>query len=172
MDLSILGAGFPGISPVWGASLAEAAGVSLEDKGHVAPKDCQVDGSFDAVHSLRWPPTTAQIRRTWADPDESVEHGAYGIAALLVATHTELEVVERSRKGTGFDYWLGRKGEASTLFQQTARLEVSGIGRGTNASVNARVKAKLQQTSVSDGALPAYVVVVEFGTPRARVVKK
>src|ERR1035438_522994 len=34
-------------------------------------------------------------------------------------------VVLRSRKGTGFDYWLGKGGDAA--FAAKARLEVSGI---------------------------------------------
>jgi hypothetical protein len=172
MDISALHAGFPGISPEWGASLAQAASVSLEAQGHIAPRECIVYGSVSALHDLTWPATTDQIRRTWNDIDEAVEHGAYGMAALLVAEHTDLEVVERSRKGTGFDYWLGPKGVESGLFQQAARLEVSGIGRGDESAVNSRVKKKLEQTAVSDGLLPAYVVVVEFGTPCARVIRK
>lgn len=172
MDIAALHAGFPGITPEWGASLAQAASVSLEAQGHVAPKDCDVEGSVSARHALTWPTTNDQIRRTWNDIDEAVEHGAYGMAALLVAEHTELEVVERSRKGTGFDYWLAPKGDDSALFQRAARLEVSGIGRGDDSAVNSRVKTKLQQTTISDGTLPAFVVVFEFGTPRARVVQK
>ena len=172
MDLSVLNAGFPGISPEWGASLAQAASVSLEVRGHAPPKECQVDGSIEAIHNLLWPAVTDQIRRTWGDLDEAVEHGAYGMAALLVAAHTELEVVERSRKGTGFDYWLGQKGENSDLFQRTARMEVSGIGKGGDSVVATREKEKIEQTSMSDGLLPAYIVIVEFGTPRARVVVK
>jgi hypothetical protein len=172
MDISALHAGFPGISPEWGASLAQAASVSLEAQGHVPPRECAVEGSITALHALTWPTTTDQIRRTWNDLDEAVEHGAYGVAALLVAEHTDLEVVERSRKGTGFDYWLGPKGDDSALFQKAARLEVSGIGNGDDSAVNARVKKKLKQTTVSDGTLPAYIVVVEFGTPRAHVTQK
>ena len=172
MDISALCAGFPGISPVWGASLAEAASVSLETNGHAPPSTCDVDGEVTASHELSWPPIDDQIRRTWGDLDEAVEHGAYGLAALLVAEHTDLEVVERSRKGKGFDYWLGPKGEDTLLFQRTARLEVSGIGRGDESAVTARVKKKLKQISVSDGQLPGYVVIVEFGSPRARVIKK
>ena len=131
-----------------------------------------MDGTVTGIHALSWPPVTDQIRRTWGDLEEAVEHGAYGMAALLVAEHTEYEVVERSRKGKGFDYWLGPKGEDSGLFQRTARLEVSGIGRGDESAVAARVKKKLKQISVSDGTLPGYIVIVEFGSPRARVIKK
>lgn len=172
MDISVLNVGFPGISPAWGASLAEAASVSLEVQGHKSPQACSVEGSVQAVHDLTWPATTRQIMRTWADSDEAVEHGAYGMAALLVHEHTELVVVERSRKGTGFDYWLGRKNEEADLFQKTARLEVSGIGKGDASAVTSRVNAKMKQTTVSDGTLPAYIVVFEFGTPTARVQTK
>jgi hypothetical protein len=49
---------------------------------------------------------------------------------------------------------------------------VSGIRQGDAAKIASRLKQKREQTAPSDGALPAYIVVVEFGTPRAQVVKK
>jgi hypothetical protein len=59
---------------------------------------------------------------------------------------------------------------ADNLFQGKARLEVSGILRGTTRRINSRIKARMGQTRQSDNlALTAYVVVVEFGTPRAKV---
>jgi len=172
MDLSTLSDGFPGISPAWGECLAQAASVCLEGRGHQSPKDCRVDGAYHGVHRLEWLKTSAQVRRTWADPDEAVEYGACGMAALLVADHTDLVVVERSRKGKGFDYWLGPRNEDPELFQKVARLEVSGIGSGSDSEIGARVKQKMTQTTVSDGTLPAYIVVFEFGAPQARMVTK
>jgi hypothetical protein len=77
-------------------------------------------------------------------------------------------VIQRSRKGTGFDYWLGD--ESYMPFESKARLEVSGIRNGDQKVVTARVRAKLMQTEVSDvTSLPAYIVVVEFGHPVAEV---
>lgn len=172
MDLSQLHSGFPGITPVWGESLSEAARICLEAQALAGPCHYPVDGDITASHTLTWPSTTDQMRRAWNDLDEAAEHGAYGMAALIIAEHTSYEVVERSRKGTGFDYWLGLKGEDTEMFQHTARLEVSGINRGDDSAVKARVKKKLIQTSVTDGVLPAYVIVVEFSTPRARVILK
>ena len=54
-------------------------------------------------------------------------------------------------------------------FTEKARLEVSGIRTGSNSTVSARVEQKLRQISVSSGNLPGIVVVVEFGTPLARM---
>jgi hypothetical protein len=42
---------------------------------------------------------------------------------------TDYTIVERACKGTGFDYWLGD--EDDDLFQWKARLEISGILKGT-----------------------------------------
>lgn len=120
---------------------------------------------------MAWPRTNDQARREWADPEEATEHGAVGIAILLVDRLTDYHIVQRSFKGTGFDYWLGPKN--SRAFQGTARLEVSGIRSGEKAEVEKRVSQKCAQTKRSDNlGLPAFVVIVEFGTPVAVVVKR
>jgi len=172
LQLTSLAEGCTGITPACGESLAQAASVSLEAQGHQSPQLMIVDGSISHRHVVAWGAVDDQMRRCWNDLEEAAEHGAYGIAALVVAEHTTFEVVERSRKGTGFDYWLGPKGGDDTLFQRAARLEVSGIQRGDSSAVNARVRRKLKQTEPSDGVLPAYVIVVEYGTPLVRIADK
>ncbi len=74
-------------------------------------------------------------------------------------------------KGFGFDFWIGSANDASTLFQRKARLEVSGIRKGTKSTIQSRVNMKLKQIAPSDAVAPGYVAVVEFGTPRSRVVQ-
>ncbi|MDX2098874.1 MAG: hypothetical protein SFW36_13950, partial [Leptolyngbyaceae cyanobacterium bins.59] len=95
------------------------------------------------------------------------EQAAYGIAFLLILQLTNLTVIERARKGTGFDYWLGAQNASAPLpFQRMARLEVSGIRKGNRGQIQARVKQKMEQTRVSDAqGLPAYIIVVEFSQP-------
>ena len=111
------------------------------------------------------------MRRCWADLEFTTEQGAYGIAAVLMPTLTGLRFLERTRKGTGFDYWLGS--EDDLLFQKKARLEVSGLRKGDEPEIRSRVKRKKEQTKRSDGvALPAYILIVEFGKPQSRVVKR
>ena len=60
------------------------------------------------------------------------------------------------------------------MFQHSARLEVSGIfddKKGTE--FNLRFKGKKIQTTKSDiTLLPAYVVIVEFKTPKAKYGKR
>ena len=73
-----------------------------------------------------------QARRTWNDTDEAAEHGAYGVAALLVDKLTDYTVWERAKKGKGYDFWLRRKGDqGGVLLQGAARMEVSVIGPGS-----------------------------------------
>ncbi len=87
---------------------------------------------------------------------------------------TLLTIIERSIKGKdfGFDFWLGSIDEPDILFQRKARLEVSGIRKSSERIVQSRVKMKLEQISPSDTLSPGYVCVVEFGTPRTRIVEK
>lgn len=95
---------------------------------------------------------TDQIRRTWNDIEEATEWGATGLAFVVILQHTEYTVINCSRRGTGFDYWLGHKEAAEKLvFQNEARLEVSGMLREEKDSrIKQRVREKLDQTARSD----------------------
>ena len=172
LKLADLKLGTPGITPAFGEGLAEAAGVCLEERKHSSPTPMQISGEALGSAILEWKPTSDQMRRCWNDDEVATEHGAYGIAALLVPRITNLQVVERSKKGTGFDYWLGTSAETETLFQNKARLEVSGIRTGPETIIASRVRKKLEQTEISDAALSAVVIVVEFSGPQSRVAKR
>lgn len=175
ITLEDLSRGMPGITPKFGASLAEAATICLEGQRHCSGVQMKVDGDYDHNLEVHWQPVEdpEQVRRCWADPEVTTEHGAYGVASLLVFALTNWTIVARSRKGTGFDYWLGPKGDTDPLFQNKIRLEVSGIANGTLPDIGARVRQKLKQVERSnETALPAVVAVVEFGSPRSRLVKK
>lgn len=175
LDVDALAAGLPGISPRFGAALAEAAVVCLESQSHASGVGMSVNGDFARELSLEWLPQSDpdQIRRSWADEQECTEYGACALAALLVVELTPWTVVERARKdGGGFDYWLGPQDKASPLFQGKGRLEVSGIAQGSASTIEGRVALKVRQTYKSVATrLPAIVVVIEFGTPFTRMVK-
>lgn len=168
LNLSDLANGLPAISPAFGQYLAEAGAVCLESQGHANGQELSVQGIHSQVYPLRWPEVTDQMERCLNDPEVATEHGAVGIAVLLMKCLIGYAVIQRSRKGTGFDYWLGD--ETDMPFQNKARLEVSGIRNGDQKTVKTRVRQKLMQAKVSDETrLPAYVVVVEFGQPLAEV---
>ncbi len=152
--------------------MAEAAQVCLEDQAHATGTLMGVDGDYRGAFSLVWDDVTGQMRRCYADERPATEHGAYGIAILLILQTAGLTVVERARRGTGYDFWLGPENGPEPLFQRKARLEVSGIRKGLDRELDSRVKEKLKQTEKSSDLIPGFVVVVEFGRPKSRVVSK
>lgn len=130
-----------------------------------------VNGDLTGDFLLNWSPIPPDALRSWQDEQHTTEQGACAVAVLLADQELDFRVIRTSARGTGFDYWMG---DANTeLFQDKARLEVSGIRRGTNSQIRQRVRQKLQQTMKSDSSrLPVYVVVVEFGQPRAQVKER
>ena len=175
LDLNELKQGMPAITPAYGEALAEAAGVCLESQGHIQGVELRIIGYVSNLYILYWPTITDQTRRAWNDLQESTEFGATAIAVLLSKKEIGYSVIERSVKGTGIDYWLGGD-DGAPPFQNKARLEISGIlkasGNNAERAVKTRVNQKLRQTELSDGSLPAYVIVVEFGSPLAEVQKR
>jgi hypothetical protein len=149
-------------------SLAQACAVCLEEMGHSRGVLLRVEGTFQATFILDWNfPSTEAMRRYWNDLEEATEQGACGLAILLLRALCGYTVVERARKGTGFVWWLGTEDD---LFQAKARLEVSGLLRGSSRRLNSRVADRRKQTKRSSASgLVAFIVVSEFGTPRSKV---
>ena len=181
----------PGVDRSKGNDLAKAAVVCLENQQHKPGVQMTIRGALSKIHTVFWPPSSPQGRRTRADLQEATEDGAAAIAILLTRREVGHTVILRSHKTTGIDYWLGDcDGTSVSAAEQRmteelqilledddlivrGRLEVSGILHGDDGDIASRSKAKLNQTarSVSSG-LPAYVIVVEFGRPIAEVTRK
>jgi hypothetical protein len=170
LDLRELSRGTPGITPVFGNALAEAASVCLENQHHTSGVQLIIDGSFTTKYILNWISPEQRTFTTWGDEEVTTEYGAYGIAFLLIFNLTDMTILERSIKGTGFDFWIGYGSEESGLFQNKARLEVSGIRQGNPSTVDARVKQKIKQIRRDNPSLNNYVIVVEFSKPMSKVI--
>jgi hypothetical protein len=170
LNLNELEKGLPAITPAFGKALAEAGGVCLESQGHTQGQQIKIKGDFSNEYSLIWPAVTSQALRCWNDPEVTTEHGAVAIAVLLAKKEIGFSVIERSRKGTGFDYWLGE--ESDFPFENKAWLEISGIRKGNEHSIRARIQKKKRQTDQSDGVLLGFIIVVEFSQPVAELRKK
>ncbi|SRR6266498_2705974 len=172
LDLSKLDNGLPGITPRWGCFLSEASSTCLVSQKHGLGVEMKVLGSQKAQFKIYWnSQVQSQAFAAWNDEQELTEYGACGIAIMLVLELTGYTVIQRAKKGTGVDYWLGYK-ESERPFENSARLEVSGILKGDDSDVKGRVKKKIKQTEPSDGPLPAIVVVVEFGKPISHLQQK
>jgi hypothetical protein len=160
----------PGLTSACGTMLSEAAAVCLEHRSHGVGVQLQLVGmKRDGLH-LSWAVVDDQQRRAHGDMQEATEHGACGIAILVLRELTGMVVVERSRKGPGFDYWLGQDSDDdSLLFSGLCRLEVSGLLSGTSAQIASRVRAKRDQIKPSNHLAPGYIAIVEFGAPTAHI---
>ncbi|MBK8236116.1 MAG: hypothetical protein IPK74_11200 [Deltaproteobacteria bacterium] len=162
--------GHAGLTSAGATALVEAAEVCLDHHGHRSGVSLHVRlaTAKPVAHPLEFTKPTPTARRANHDLQDAVEAGAIAVAVAWLMAETDYRVVQRSRKGTGFDYWLGH-----TPATFDARLEVSGILRGDEPRVAARLATKLDQMTRSDGGgLPGYAVVVEFGAPRASVGEK
>ena len=172
LDLNNLCNGdIPAISPSVGACFAEAGGVCLEQNGHDRGKTLSVRGYRHNRHTLSWPLITSQSLASWNDLEQATEFGAVAVAVMVAKAEIGYEILRQSRKGTGFDYWIGSASDEG--FVDKAGLEISGILNGDDRTIKARVKEKLTQTEQSDQSqLEMYVIVVEFGRPLAEVQLK
>lgn len=170
LDLASLSKGVPALTPAMGTVHAECAAICLDEQGHKREVELSVGHKQPRNYRLKRKNVTQQMKRTHNDLDDAVEFAACGVAILLVRDLTGLTVVERSWKGTGFDYWLGKDNRSRLPFQKMARLEVSGIRKGTKSQIASRIKQKVDQTKKSDSTgFDAYAVVVEFSRPHAQV---
>ena len=179
LELRKLATGEVGITPAFGAAIAEAAGVCLESQSHIAERTFLTIKSFspssdllERQAQLTWPTVTLQALQCWKDETSATEHGAVAVAILVVQNILGKKVVERSYRGTGFDYWLGETNESDDLFEKKERLEISGIRAGDPSVLRRRIAEKEKQTQRSDGIYPAIVIVIEFGQPLGHISRR
>jgi hypothetical protein len=168
-----LGNGMAGLTSACGTMMAECAAVCFEDRSHSPGVSLKVRGIVAKHFSVHWQAVTEDQQRCYNDLPWATEMGAYAVAILVVKELTGKTVIERSKKGTGFDYWLGDVDEDELLFANKARLEVSGILHGSDSEIAGRMKQKTSQVKLSDDlGRMAYVAVIEFSHPVAQVEMK
>lgn len=125
------------------------------------------------MFTVLFPDVTEQMRRCWNDREYTTEQAAYGVAILLAQHLTDLTVVERSRRGTGFDYWLGSCLKLDNRpFEKAIRLEISGIRRGSQQQARTRAKLKVVQVEPTNKLAPAFIIVIEFSQPLAWTIRQ
>lgn len=145
----------------------EACLACLDSCNHTSGVEFNTSGSYPSTGKLSWQTQyDTQTARGWQDLQEATEYGATAIAILSAHNHSGWQFLERSAKGTGFDYWLGDENNVG-LFQYKARLEISGILRQSKANtLLKRTAQKANQTKQSSGTgLPAHICVTAFDSP-------
>lgn len=132
------------LSAIRCADFSEAVAVCLDSQSHISGKTVIVEGDLEGQFQLVWSKVTQQMKDSRNDMDDTVESGAYCLAMLVIEKLTNLQVTKQSQKRTGFGYWLGDNQNEG--MQGHARLEVSGILKGTKSQINQRLKEKVEQT--------------------------
>ena len=158
--------------PAVGAYFSEASALCFADQFHESGIELKVGGVNRSFYVYWDCQITDQTRRSFADQDELTELGAVGVAILLILEiQSELTILSRSAKGTGFDYWLCNKEQQIPFSKGAARLEISGImTRNEKNNIKYRLKNKIKQIQQSDDSgLPAYIVIVEFSVPESHI---
>lgn len=153
----------PAIGESRAPGFVEAAGLCLTSEGHKTgiALDLRQDGKTSRV-ALRWS-IRKGAARSW-DDIEATADGAVAVGLSLVRHTMGLDALDRGRIPSGFDYWLGTPDGALT-----AVVEISGIRRGNERQIAARLRDKKQQIGNNHGRLTAYALIVEFSRPRADV---
>lgn len=168
INLEELRQGIPGFTEAAGSFLAEAVSYCLYKSGHESGVFL-VSNDEEKKIRINWDRELSKdIESTWKDEQELVEFAAAGIAlplALLLTSYTD---IQRAKKGSRADFWLGRKDENGFPILE-ALLEVSGIMKENDGNtIKTRVTQKKRQIKKTPyGNLPAYVIVIEFSQPKA-----
>jgi hypothetical protein len=161
-----------GLTRAAGAFLSESAKFCLFKNNHPDPVTLKITGDTETSGVFEWSrfPDGKAAERTYGNHGEAAEDGACAVAIVVVTQLEDFSAVAKSPIGTGMDYWITGDDDAEIFL---ARLEVSGIFKGSSSHIGSRLGTKLEQTKASDDTrLPAYAAVVEFGSPEIRVCKR
>lgn len=168
VDLERLKKGIMGLSPEICSFYMQACTICLETQNHKTGVEMLKSNDKKAKFTLNWKKNKDKTKKGWRDMQEATEYGATAIALLMAEKYSGFSSVERSAKGTGFDYWLGEDDDIVGIFQNKARLEISGIlEESGNNTIENRVKSKIKQTERSNNlGLNAHICVTEFKNPK------
>ena len=159
--------------------MAEAIAFCLTMQGFESGISLKIEGDFTEIFQVIWSDIIDEgIKKSWQDWKEATEEGAMGLSILVLMELTAYNYFERSHQTTGYDFWLDiikdddwRNIERKKL----AKLEISGIWKATKSNtVNMRISQKIKQVEKVklEVNLPIIVSVIEFGTPKVKLIKK
>lgn len=109
--------------------------------------------------TLEWTPATTREHRAWANMNDAVEAGAYGVAIATIEALYGWFAIARAETLTGADYYVGAVGAD---LESAFRLEISGSDVAGPTELRLRLARKLQQASAGRSVLPALACVVGF----------
>ena len=119
------------------------------------------------VVKAEWEACDDRLKGAWANEIDATEAGAYGLSLAAAEIGRGLLAIRRAETSTGADYYVAPKGTPADDLEGWLRLEVSGVDKGDETLVKARLRRKLEQARAGESNLPALAAVVGF---RARLI--
>lgn len=152
----------PGLTQAIGDSYTEAARVCL-DRHHTSPIEISIQTVAARCEAVtRWERANDRERGAWANEIDTTEAGAYGIALAAVELVEGMVAVRRAETRTGADYYIAPPNTQTDDLESWLRLEVSGVDRGDNLTLQQRLEQKIRQALDGQSNLPALAAVVGF----------
>jgi hypothetical protein len=151
-----------GITVSGAGALFENACVCL-DRHHTSPTQFEiVDGKAQIRTTVEWDTPGSRIKAAYANNIDATEAGGYAcvIAAVELARH--LYAVRRAETATGADYYLNPINQQVEDLEGCLRLEVSATDSPARATVDRRLKEKIEQIKKGKSNLPAIAGVIGF----------
>src|SRR5574337_655507 len=162
LPLDDLSARHPGLTKPIGNGYLEAAAVCL-NRHHSSPIEMAAACNGQSVDCVaEWTEPDARTLRAWANDIDTAEAGAYGVSLAAVEAFEGLVAVRRAETLTGADYYVAPIGSDPDDLENCLRLEVSGVSAGNKATVESRLRDKLEQTVKGKSNLPAIASVIGF----------
>jgi hypothetical protein len=154
-----------GVSRGLALAYAEALSVCLQ-KHHTSPLQYDLrDDEHSREAIVEWNAPADSLQRAWGNEIDVVESAAYGLALAAMELTRGLVAIGRAETKSGADYYLGTPGEEMTDLESAKRLEVSGVGVGSETAIRSRLTKKLAQAARGTSDLPAIASVVGFEYP-------
>ena len=162
------------ITPDGAGFYKENCMICLDHNGHGSGVQLRLEYAGSNVpFSVVWlGEVTELMRRSYVDKTKIVDFAACALALLIVPRVLGLTAIHQAARGSTIDYYLSEpNGDEILLFNDTARLEVTGILRENQSNtVQKRFGVKKRRLR-PEGDLPAYIIVVEFSEPWSKMVE-
>lgn len=151
-----------GLTPSLAGTFYEAASVCL-NRHHESPVEVEIACNGGISHRpVEFQKPDVRVLNAWANDIDTTESGAYGICLAAMEVEVQLVAVKRAETLTGADWYIAPIGTAPDDLESCFRLEVSGVDAGSRATIEARLRQKVEQTRRGASNLPAIASVVGF----------
>lgn len=152
----------PGLTPSLAETFFEAASVCLS-RHHESP--VMVEISHEGTKSVRTTNFLSPDQRmvnAWSNHIDTTESGAYGVSLAAIEAEQRYVAVKRAETLSGADWYVAPVGSSADDLEECLRLEVSGTDSGGRATIEARLRQKVDQARRGASNLPAIALVVGF----------